>query len=240
MIQIKINKIKAFVFILLLCNVTKAYSQSFNDEKKSLINYINRLYNNAPFEGGKKIEGEYTSCAVAIANEPNASMALTKAWSAARVTFGEPCVQFENIGIIKSNNKEAQLFICRPLSEFIKDKYIAKPFDGAKIIQAPLKNVLISVVTLDNNNYPSTSLRDRAATMKARNFVNILNNGSTITSDMVMQTEVDKNNNAKTVSTETIKELSMGFVGGMSLLTSFASDATHTTYIYYCEPDQNL
>jgi hypothetical protein len=76
--------------------------------------------------------------------------------------------------------------------------------------------------------------------MKARNFVNILNNGSTITSDMVMQTEVDKNNNAKSVSTETIKELSMGFVGGMSLLTSFALDSTHTTYIYYCEPDQNL
>lgn len=230
-------KIKFLSFLLFFIPLF-GFTQSFNEEKKSLVNYITRMYTNNPFEGGKKIEGEYTSCVVAITNDENVNSALTRAWADARVTFGEPCVQFENIGIIKANNnKEAQLFICRPLSEFIKDKYLNKPFDGAKIIQAPQKNILISVVTLDNANYSSASLRDRAATMKARNFVNILTNGSTISSDMMIQTEVDKNNNAKTVSIESIKELSMGFVGGMSMLNSFGSDASHTTYIFYSEND---
>ncbi len=223
-----------FLFFLPLLGL----SQSFNKEKKSLINYITRMYMNNPFDGGKKIEGDYTSCVVAITKDGNANSSLTRAWADARITFGEPCVQFENIGTIKANNnKEAELFICRPLSEFIKDKYLNKPFDGAKIIQAPQKNLMISVVTLENANYPSASIRDRAATMKARSFVNILTNGSTISSDMMIQTEVDINNNSKTVSIESIKELSMGFVGGMSLLTSFVSDASRTTYIFYSEKE---
>ncbi len=225
-----------FLSFLLFFLPLLGFSQSFNEEKKSLVNYITRVYTNAPFDGGKKIEGEYTSCVVAISNEANINVALSRAWTDARITFGEPCVQFENIGVITANNnKEAQLFICRPLSEFIKDKYMAKPFEGAKIIQAPQKNILISVVTLDSANYPSVSLRDRAATMKARNFVNILTNGSTISSEMVMQTEIDKDNTSKTVSTEAMKELSMGFVGGMSLLNSFSSDPSRTTYIFYSE-----
>ncbi len=234
---------KPFLNIVLLIVVfcffsTIAIAQSFNDEKKSLINYVTRMYTNAPFEGGKKIEGEYTSCAVAIPEEASSTSVLSKAWSAARTAFGEPCVQFENIGAITANNgKVSQLYICQPLSEFIINKFKSRPFDGAKIIQAPQINLLISVVTLENANYPSTSLRDRAATIKARSFVNILNNGSTILSDILIQTETDKNNNVKTLSIESIRELSMGFVGGMSMLASFASDATHSTYIFYSEND---
>lgn len=236
--QINTSSIKYYLIVFLLSNFTNAYSQSFNDDKISLINYITRVYASSPFEGGKKIEGDFISCAVAIPNKVPSADVLLMAWKAARVAFAEPCVQFENIGTTKANdNKEAQLFICRPLSEFIREKYLAKPFDGAKIIQAPLKNLIVAVITLNDKNYQNSSIRDRAATIKAKSYVNTLTNGSNIYSDIFIQTEIDNKNNPKTVSIETIKELSMGFVGGMSLLTSFASDSSHTTYVFYSEKD---
>lgn len=34
----------------------KAYSQSYNDEKTSMANYLKRMYNNTPFEGVKVLE----------------------------------------------------------------------------------------------------------------------------------------------------------------------------------------
>jgi len=47
-------KIKVTVFLLLLA--FSSFSQSINDEKTSVTNFIKRMYNSAPFEGVKIID----------------------------------------------------------------------------------------------------------------------------------------------------------------------------------------
>ena len=42
--------------MLLLLSVFSSYSQSINDDKTSLTNFIKRMYNSAPFEGVKVID----------------------------------------------------------------------------------------------------------------------------------------------------------------------------------------
>jgi hypothetical protein len=197
------------------------------------------MYSNAPFEGGKKIETDnYTVCAVAISNDTSSSSSLQKAWTASRLAFGEPCVQFEHLGYQNATNgKSASLFLCTPLSEFIKELYSKKPFDGARIIQAPTKNICISVVTLEKSNYNTESMRDRVSQIKARQYVNAMINGSTISSDVLIKTETDANGNATAFSSEVLRERSMGFVSGMALLTSFSINPTQTTYIYFYEQE---
>ena len=47
------NKIVA---IILLLSINVIFSQSFNDDKTSVTNFIKRMYNSAPFEGVKVID----------------------------------------------------------------------------------------------------------------------------------------------------------------------------------------
>lgn len=48
------KKIKVLIGFLLVVSVAKA--QSFNEDKNSMVNYLKRLYNSAPFEGVKIVE----------------------------------------------------------------------------------------------------------------------------------------------------------------------------------------
>lgn len=41
---------------LLFITLPKVYSQSYNDDKTSMANYLKRMYNNTPFEGVKVLE----------------------------------------------------------------------------------------------------------------------------------------------------------------------------------------
>ena len=47
-------KIKVTIFLLLIA--ISGYSQSINDDKTSVTNFIKRMYNSAPFEGVKVID----------------------------------------------------------------------------------------------------------------------------------------------------------------------------------------
>lgn len=49
-------KMKFKLLMLLLLSVFSSYSQSINDDKTSLTNFIKRMYNSAPFEGVKVID----------------------------------------------------------------------------------------------------------------------------------------------------------------------------------------
>ena len=55
-IYLKFNTMKKTLFTFLLICSALGYSQSINEDKVSLTNFIKRMYNSAPFEGVKVID----------------------------------------------------------------------------------------------------------------------------------------------------------------------------------------
>ena len=231
-----------FIYILILILLsTNSNAQSFNDEKTSMINYVKRMYNSSPFEGAKHIEGNegsYHIAAISLSNntssaEVNYSLAEIKAQDAVKITFAEPCVKFEILSLITDDTKKSTvyLFSCQPLSEFVKAAYIKQPFNGAKIIAAPKCNYFVSVINLESHKYPSESLMDRVALIKAKQQANTLFNGSFVSSDVIIKTDETP---SITTSTEIIREQSMGFVEGIETLLKYTENK-NKVYIFYRE-----
>ena len=234
------KKILPILFALILFN-ENIRSQSFNDEKTSAINFVKRVYSLNPFEGVKKLEGEtgnYYAVAVTLLNINKDSVlivvpkAQSKAQNSAEQGFAEPCVKFEMIDRIEKDSQNTYLFLCTTLEEFITDIIKKKSIDGARIISAPANKYIVSTITLENAKYTSPEMRDKAAFMKAKQLVNTLVNGSTITSDQIIRTD-ENDKSTEVTNTEIIREQSMGFIQGLELL--FAKEITQnkTTYVYY-------
>ena len=231
-----------FILLFILCFCcTKIYSQSFSDEKTSAINFVKRVYASSPFEGVKKLEGEagnYYAVAVTLMNIPKDSVlsvvpkAQSKAQLIAEQGFAEPCVKFEMIDRIEKGNQNTYLFLCTTLEEFISEIIKKKSIDGARIISAPANKYIVSTITLENAKYSTPEMRDKVAFMKAKQLVNGLLNGSTITSDQIIRTD-ENDKSTEVTNTEIIREQSMGFIQGLELL--FAKEITQnkTTYLYY-------
>jgi hypothetical protein len=232
---------KKLLLLLSLTIVTSAFAQSFSDEKTSAINFVKRVYTSSPFEGVKKLEGEagnYYAVAVTFMHIPKDSVlsvvpkAQSKAQLSAEQGFAEPCVKFEMIDRIEKGNQNTYLFLCTTLEEFITEIIKKKSIDGARIISAPANKYIVSTITLENAKYTSPEMRDKAAFMKAKQLVNTLVNGSTITSDQIIRTD-ENDIRTEITSTEIVKEHAMGFIQGLELL--FAKEITQnkTTYVYY-------
>ena len=231
-----------FLFsFLLTISTLGVYAQSFNDEKTSAINFVKRVYNSAHFEGIKKLEGEernYYAVAVVLMNIPKDSVlsagskAQLKAQLVAEQGFAEPCIKFEMIDRIEKGNQNTYLFLCTTLEEFITEMIKKKSIDGARIISAPGNKYVVSTITLENAKYISSEMRDKAAFMKAKQLVNTLVNGSSITSEQIIRTdETDKS--TEIISTEVVKEHAMGFIQGLELLFGKEITQNKTTYSYY-------
>jgi hypothetical protein len=90
----------------------------------------------------------------------------------------------------------------------------------------------ISTTTLVNAKYTTSEMRDKAAFMKAKQLVNTLMNGSTITSDQIIRTDESDKRTAIT-STEIVKEQSMGFIQGFELLFGKEITQDKTSYLFY-------
>jgi hypothetical protein len=233
------NKI-LFSFLIIISTLG-VKAQSFNDEKTSAINFVKRVYNSAPFEGIKKLEGEernYYAVAVAFMNIPKDSVLSTvskaqlKAQEIAEQGFAEPCVKFEMIDRIEKANQNTYLFLCTTLEDFITEMSKKKSIDGARIISTPGNKYVVSTITLENAKYTSPEMRDKAAFMKAKQLVNTLVNGSSITSEQIIRTdETDKS--TEIISTEVVKEHAMGFIQGLELLFGKEITQNKTTYSYY-------
>jgi hypothetical protein len=217
------------------------HAQSFNDEKTSAINFVKRVYNSSPFEGVKKLEGEagnYYAVAVTLMNIPKDSVlsvvpkAQSKAQISAEQGFAEPCVKFEMIDRIEKGNQNTYLFLCTTLEEFITEIIKKKSIDGARIISAPANKYIVSTITLENAKYTTPEMRDKAAFMKAKQLVNTLINGSTITSDQIIRTD-ESDKRTEITSTEIVKEHAMGFIQGLELLFGKEITQNKTTYVYY-------
>jgi hypothetical protein len=229
------------IFLLLLFSSIQISAQSFNSDKTSAINFVKRVYNSSPFEGVKKLEGEagnYYAVAVTLMNIPKDSVlsvvpkAQSKAQLSAEQGFAEPCVKFEMIDRVEKGNQNTYLFLCITLEEFIAEFIKKKSIDGARIISAPANKYVVSIITLENAKYTTPEMRDKAAFMKAKQFVNILVNGSSITSNQIVRTD-ENDSRTEITNTEIVKEHAMGFIQGLALL--FAKDITigKTTYVYY-------
>ena len=232
---------KKLLLLLSLTIVTSAFAQSFNDEKTSAINFVKRVYTSSPFEGVKKLEGEagnYYAVAVTLMNIPKDSVlsvipkTQTKAQLTAEQGFAEPCIKFEMIDRIEKGNQNTYLFLCTTLEEFITEFIKKKSIDGARIISAPANKYIVSTITLENAKYTTPEMRDKAAFMKAKQLVNTLVNGSTITSDQIIRTD-ENDKSTEVANTEIIREHSMGFIQGLELLFAKENSQNKTTYVYY-------
>lgn len=230
-----------YLFIIFTFINYNVFAQSFSDEKTSAINFVKRVYASSPFEGVKKLEGEagnYYAVAVTLMNIPKDSVlsvvpiAQSKAQLSAEQGFAEPCVKFEMIDIIVKGNQNTYLFLCTTLEEFITEIIKKKSIDGARIISAPANKYIFTTITLENAKYTTPEMRDKVAFMKAKQFVNTLVNGSTITSDQIIRTD-ENDIRTEITSTEIVKEQAMGFIQGLELL--FAKEITQnkTTFVYY-------
>jgi len=232
---------KKLLFLLALTFNISAFGQSFSDEKTSVINFVKRVYASSPFEGVKKLEGEagnYYAVAVTLMNIPKDSVlsvvpkAQSKAQIIAEQGFAEPCVKFEMIDRIVKGNQNTYLFLCTTLEEFITEFIKKKSIDGARIISAPANKYIVSSITLENAKYSTTVMQDKAAFMKAKQFVNTLVNGSTITSDQIIRTD-ETDIKTEMTNTEIVKEHAMGFIQGLELLFGKEITQNKTTYVYY-------
>lgn len=231
---------RIIVFVVFLLSGHALLAQSFNEEKTAAVNFIKRVYQSAPFEGAKSLEGDQgnyfvvaisTSSLANKTDENEEKKALELAQKAAEEGFAEPCVRFEMIGKVASQQKESYLFLCETLSEFVWQTMKKKPFDGARIVSTPNQKYLIAVLSLDVTKYPVKSNMDKVASMKAKQMANTLLNGSTITSEQVLTTEEQ---NAPQI-TESIREQAMGFVQGIELLTTKEIKVNFLTYIFYAK-----
>jgi hypothetical protein len=232
---------KSFLFGFLMLIGHTSIAQSFSDEKTSAINFVKRVYASSPFEGVKKLEGEvgnYYAVAITLMDIPKDSVlsVVPKAQSKAQVIaeqgFAEPCVKFEMIDRIEKDNQNTYLFLCETLESFTTQLIKKNTINGAKIISAPGNKYIVSTITLENVKYTTPEMRDKAAFMKAKQLVNTMVNGSTITSDQIIRTD-ESDNRTEITSTEIVKEQAMGFIQGLELL--FAKEITQnkTTYVYY-------
>jgi hypothetical protein len=216
-------------------------AQTFNDQKKSAMNFVRRIYNSSPFEGVKKLEGEtenYYAVAVTLLNTPKDSTysisheAQLKAQIIAEQGFGEPCVKFEMIDKIEKGDQNTFLFFCTTLEEFLTEIIIKKSFEGPRIISSPANKFIVTAIILENNKYSDPEMQTKVAFMKAKQSVNTLVNGSKITSEQIIRTdENDENTEAKNI--ETIREQSMGYIQGLEFLFKKEIVQNKTTYVFY-------
>lgn len=232
---------RKLLFLLNLLLSFSTYGQSFDSEKTSAINFVKRVFNSSPFEGVKKVEGDeanYYLVAVSYTNISkdsvlvNVTKAQQKAQSLAEQGFAEPCVKFEMIEVIEKGNQSTYLFLCQTLESFVTEIIKKKSIDGARIISAPNNKYIISSISLENAKYASPEMRDKVAFLKAKQYVNTVINGSTITSDLIIRTD-NTDKNTEISNTEFIREQSIGFIQGLELLFGKEITQSKTTYVYY-------
>lgn len=125
------------------------------------------------------------------------------------------------------------------VTNFIKRMYNASPFEGVKVIDDYDHQYFISILSLEKGKYPNEAMMNRVAQVKGQSQANIFFNGSTISSDLVINTTENKSTDkANTVveTIESIKENAMGFVKSMELLTNFDNpDGKRMVFIFYKE-----
>ena len=90
-----------------------------------------------------------------------------------------------NIGSsAQSFNEDKTSFV-----NFVKRMYTSSPFEGVKIVEGYDKDVMISVIAIEATKYPSESIRNRVAQVKAQEKVSTFVNGAEISLDVIISTK---------------------------------------------------
>ena len=122
-------------------------------------------------------------------------------------------------------------------TNFLKRMYSASPFEGVKVVEDYDSEYLVSVISLDNSKYPSSSVMSRVAEVKAQSQVSTFLNGAYVDMDLVIsrKEKVENDTTTNVVETmETIRQNSSGFSQGLELLTNFNAEGTNSQiFIYY-------
>ena len=71
-------------------------------------------------------------------------------------------------------------------TNFLKRMYSASPFEGVKVVEDYDSEYLVSVISLDNSKYPSSSVMSRVAEVKAQSQVSTFLNGAYVDMDLVI------------------------------------------------------
>ena len=72
------------------------------------------------------------------------------------------------------------------LTNFVKRMYANKSFEGVKVIDDYDHQYFISVLSLEKAKYPTESMMFRVAQVKGQSQASTFFNGSTISSDLIM------------------------------------------------------
>jgi 6-pyruvoyl-tetrahydropterin synthase len=122
---------------------------------------------------------------------------------------------------------------------YLKRMYTSTPFEGVKVVQDYDHQYLVSVLSLDKTKYTNTPIMNLVAQVKAQSQGNTYLNGTSISSDMVIETTKQKNEVKTSTVVETIKDIkenATGFSQGLELLTNFENESTkRMVFMYYRE-----
>ena len=111
--------------------------------------------------------------------------------------------------------------------------YSNAPFDGVRLVKDDTDtSFLISVLALDISKYPSESVVNRVASVKAMAQASRFFNGSTITQDMVICTKEKTNGKSDVEVIEKIQENSIGYVKQLEQLTNFRRKDGNQVFIF--------
>lgn len=118
-------------------------------------------------------------------------------------------------------------------TNFLVRMYSNAPFDGVRVVKDDTEtSFLISVLALDISKYPSESVVNRVASVKAMAQASRFFNGSTITQDMVICTKEKTNGKSDVEVIEKIQENSIGYVKQLEQLTNFRRKDGKQVFIF--------
>lgn len=124
------------------------------------------------------------------------------------------------------------------LTKFLVRMYDNAPFEGVKVVDDYDHRYLLSVISISGEKYPSESVLNRVASVKAMSQASRYFNGSYTAADLIIRT-TEKAGATDTEIIETIKERSVGYVKSLELLTSFDNKTGNKVFMYIKQFDDD-
>lgn len=118
-------------------------------------------------------------------------------------------------GYSQSINTEKTAFI-----NFLKRQYEQEKYEGIKLVEDYDKTYIISVVSLSNKTYPSSSIMFRIAKVTATQQIGAYIDGTQISSDLLIRS-AESGDSTKVEKVEIIRERSNSFTKNVELLAHF-------------------
>lgn len=103
------------------------------------------------------------------------------------------------------------------LTNFAKRVYNIEKFEGVKIVEDETETFAVIAVKIEKKNLQSSSL-NTIANMRAKSYLSKFQNGSYMTSEIIMISSSNDSIMKQPISNEVMKEYSSGFAKGLGSL----------------------